>query len=573
MLDTSRYFINLNSDLQSLTREIHDFTLNISPNLSCKDTGSGRFQYGIQNKQRMRPIVLNITLPRTSSGVVSIAVDGQSSDPINMFARPESINNREWRVKDILSSNNINLDYIKARIVESYEHLTQKNVEQRSVSSDYNDASDVEENDIEDDDFVISEDRTRIRWADKSWSVRELVELWNDGEIIPQPHYQRGYVWKPGTKRRFVESILMRLPIPVVYLSETNDGKYEVIDGQQRLTTIKLFVENSFTLSGLHVLGELNGKYFKDLEKATQRQLKSYQITARVLESSCPPDLKFDMFERLNTGSVQLNKQELRNCICRGGFNEMLKELASSAEFLSAMGWAQPNERMKGEELILRFFVFRYISIETISNYEKSLTGYMRDNVNMSEDRMHGHKKDFKLALKNCVTVFGDQPFRMWKKAIGDKDANGCWESQLSSTVFEVLMTGLACYESNKIVPNADTIKDGFIHLVASDQRMFDSMKWGTNTPEKMRYRNMTWRTCLGEIIGDTGKNPRFFSSSFKEQLWKTDPYCELCGQKIATIDDASVDHIHHYWRGGETIPSNARLTHRYCNSKRGGRY
>jgi hypothetical protein len=120
MLDTSRYFINLDSDLQSLTREIHDFALNMGTDISCKDTGSGRFQYGVQNKQRMRPIVLNITLPRTSGGVVSIAVDGQSSDPINMFARSESINNREWRVKDILSSNNIDLGYIKARMVESY---------------------------------------------------------------------------------------------------------------------------------------------------------------------------------------------------------------------------------------------------------------------------------------------------------------------------------------------------------------------------------------------------------------------------------------------------------------------
>src|SRR5439155_350984 len=95
-------------------------------------------------------------------------------------------------------------------------------------------------------------------------------------------------------------------------------------------------------------------------------------------------------------------------------------------------------------------------------------------------------------------------------------------------------------------------------------------MTFGTNAHAKMSYRNLTWRAALRQVLDSAAAEPRCFQRSFKDQLWRTDPICALCGQRIQTVDDAAVDHIVHYWCGGKTVPSNARLAHRYCNGRRG---
>jgi hypothetical protein len=529
----------------------------------------------------MRPIIIRIGI---IEDILQIAVDGSCSDSEDKFKKIKLINGKSWAVMECKlgdEKRHEDLRYIKQRFVESYEHNTDN---QASIlNEDGNDDGKVSFDALPDDeegsafeldvfDEVIHEDRSKVRWEDARHSIREIYLKFKEGDIIPQPSFQRGFIWKPSTKKRFIESILMRLPIPVVYMSETVDDKLEVIDGQQRLTTIVQFIDGKFSLSGLKVLDDLNGMLYSDLNPKYKKLFNDYQVTSRVLESSCPPDLKFDMFERLNTGSAQLNKQELRNCICRGRFNELLKELSKSDKFLASMGWVKPNERMKGEEWILRFFAFYYLNIESIKNYEKTLTDYMRGKSNIEPDEISKHKVDFTRALDNCVTVFGDQPFRMWKRALSDNDCNGLWESQNSSTLFEILMTGLAHYQKPVVVANSNSIKEELIYHVTTDQKLYDSLKFGTNSPDRMAYRNITWRAALRDLLGSNTKNPRVYSTAFKEQLFRADSTCCICNQRIMTIDDAAVDHIIHYWRGGQTIPSNARLTHRYCNNKRGGR-
>lgn len=581
-MDIYKHYAGLTPEFIEALSNINKYILSLAPDLSVKQEGN-IMMYGIQNKVRMRPIVARIELPRPGSLSIQVYVDGSVSDPSRIFSKELSINKRKWRLLSLqvpFKTESVDtIEYIKQQLKESFEHITDRHataIESPLLLAGELPAVNSEENIESDDDDeveVIHEDRSKIRWDDKHWSIGELYRLFKDGDIDLQPDYQRGFVWKPSTQKRFLESILMRLPIPVVYVAETLDEKYEVIDGQQRITTIINFMDGKINLSNLKVLNELDGKFYKDLDGNWKRVFQRYQISARALQSSCPPDLKFDMFERLNTGSAKLNNQELRNCICRGSLNKLLHHLAERDDFLRLMGWSKPNERMAGEELILRFFVFYYTNIQSIKNYGNALTNYMRDNSDLTSERAEEHNKIFKLALHNCRTVFGETPFRMWRKPFGNGDNNGYWESKGSGVVFEIMMTGLANYSKEVITKYSNPIKEEFVHLMSNDMQLYESIKLGTNTPDKMIYRNSIWRESLRKLIGAQPSNPRIYSSALKEQLYTTNPYCAICNQKIMTIDDAAIDHVTHYWRGGQTIPSNARLTHRYCNSKRGGRW
>jgi len=204
---------------------------------------------------------------------------------------------------------------------------------------------------------VLSKER-RV-YSDKAdRSIFELYRQYQKGNLDLQPEFQRLQVWDNSKSSRLIESVLLEVPIPVIYLSEESDCKYSVIDGQQRLNAFFKFLENNLRLSGLTILAELNGKRFQDLPKNLQDKFENATIRIIEIRKESDPDVKFEIFERLNTGSVQLNAQELRNCIYRGRYNELLKELSGTKDFQFLLGLEKPHNRMQDRELILRFFAF-----------------------------------------------------------------------------------------------------------------------------------------------------------------------------------------------------------------------
>ncbi len=143
------------------------------------------------------------------------------------------------------------------------------------------------------------------------------------GKLVLQPDFQRQYVWDQTKASRLIESVLLKVPLPIVYLAEEAEGKTAVIDGQQRLTALFSFIDGkhpsgkAFKLTGLNVLTELNGQAYTDLDEQRQDALKDYPIRVITILKGSPDDLKFEIFERLNTGAVPLNDMELRNCVSR----------------------------------------------------------------------------------------------------------------------------------------------------------------------------------------------------------------------------------------------------------------
>ena len=160
--------------------------------------------------------------------------------------------------------------------------------------------------------------------------VKSLSQDIDQGRINLSIEYQRKYVWDTGKASRLIESLLLNVPIPVCYFAEDESGSYEVIDGLQRLTTIRRFLDGDLTLAGLSVLTELEGKLFADLAPRDQRRLENRTIRCIVITEDSNPDIKFDVFERLNTGAAMLTAQELRNSVYRGPLNDEFKRLSAN---------------------------------------------------------------------------------------------------------------------------------------------------------------------------------------------------------------------------------------------------
>ena len=202
------------------------------------------------------------------------------------------------------------------------------------------------------------------------YDLETLVKKIQKGIIKLDPDYQRRHRWENTTSSRLIESLILNIPIPVIFLSydidvDTNEegARYSVIDGQQRLTAILRFFENKIPLEGLDILEDLEGCFYKDLPPFLLRRLEERTIKCLRIDSTIDPQVKFDIFERLNSGAIKLESQELRNAVLRGPFNTKCKELAQDSNFKKLLqittDKSEENskvKKMEDVELVLRFF-------------------------------------------------------------------------------------------------------------------------------------------------------------------------------------------------------------------------
>lgn len=404
----------------------------------------------------------------------------------------------------------------------------------------------------------------------------EVISLYNKhkrGQLVLQPDFQRQYVWDSTKASKLIESAILQIPLPIVYLSEEKDGKEYVIDGQQRLTSFFSYIDGSFPegkpfkLSGLNVCSDLNGKKFNELTDELQNKINSYGVHTITFLKNSSENLKFEIFERLNTGSVQLNDQELRNCLYRGNFNVALKEMAADLDFMYICGIKAPDKRMKDIELVLRFCAFYH---KTYLKYKAPIRSFL--NIEAQEKRIITDKDllELKSAFKNsCQIIRSLLDKNAFKRFYKGKDGqiNGFWEpSKFNTSLYDILMYSFANEDKNKVFQNLDSIKEALIYLMTEDQEFVDSIELSTSSVQAVTTRFDKWRDALKNILGVQQKEIRCFSYKLKEEMMSADPSCAICQQKIQSTDDAAIDHIKQYWTGGKTIPENARLTHRYCN-------
>lgn len=318
-------------------------------------------------------------------------------------------------------------------------------------------------------------------------SVNTLVEQWNVRSLI-LPEIQREYVWDDGKASRLIESLLLNIPVPVLYFSETPDAMYEIIDGHQRVRSIVRYISNEFPLGSLGVLQEYKSLRFHQLPDREQRFLRMRTLRAIIISIDSHPSMKFEIFERLNTGSISLNAQELRNSIYRGSFNKLLRQLAKDSNFRLLVGTKQPRKRMVDEELILRFFALR----SRLENYRPPLKKFLNDFMDgvklAGEDIIDVNRNLFENTIHCVQALIGDNAFRLI-------DHNGAaLENAVNRALFDAQMLACSWIIPGEISANRNRVRIELAKLNESKD-FLDSIQRATGD------RSRTFRRVKDVVI------------------------------------------------------------------------
>ena len=238
--------------------------------------------------------------------------------------------------------------------------------------------------------------------------------------VILDPEFQRSFVWNAKQKSELIESILMGIPLPVLYFFQQKDGKFQVVDGRQRLTTVFQFMNNKFALTGLEILEKENTKYFKDLDPLMQSTIEDYQMNVYTIQPPTPEKVKFDIFDRVNRSGTSLTHQEMRNALYQGKSTIMLKDLAFSEAFQNAIGYSIEHKRMKDRYIILRFIAF-YMYFKKINGideieYKSDIDDFLAkvmERINaFSDEKIAEIKNVFVGSMRRCFEIMGSDAFR-----------------------------------------------------------------------------------------------------------------------------------------------------------------
>jgi len=357
-------------------------------------------------------------------------------------------------------------------------------------------------------------DPKQIRITTKTFSLREIVEQIDEGDIDLSPDFQREYVWKSKQRTRLIESVLLGIPLPAFYFNQSDSGSYQVVDGVQRLSTIKLFMEDGHRLADadLEYLKDLKDLNFSGLDKILVRRLRSTQIVVHVIEPQTPDEVKYDIFNRVNTLGSPLSAQEIRHAMSGKRSRVFLADLAESKAFDNATEYSyfrsldgkkvRDSKRMANRELALRFCAFRITPIEQYREFP-SLDAFLMhftkriddssqpDSITDAELKML--KADFKNAMTAALDVLEDAAFRRWPL---DAERRG----PINRAIFEAQANALADYPLDRLLKKKKAIVKAFRNAF-EDQEYVRSVTVGTGSPNRVAYRLSKTRKLLKELL------------------------------------------------------------------------
>lgn len=335
-----------------------------------------------------------------------------------------------------------------------------------------------------------------IRVEPSNITLREAYMMIANGDINLSPDFQRNVVWDDGRKSRLIESILLRIPLPVFYFSADRKGVLSVVDGLQRLTAIKEFMENKLPLQDLEYLDDYEGSTYnkgkKTLDDRLLRRFNLTQIIINVIDAQSPTKVKYDIFRRLNTGGRPLNSQELRNCLASEELRQALRSMAKSDEFKATTTNSISDERMEAQEYALRFIRFRMLHItpnkkieEYSGNMDEELDNFV-DYLSSKEDFNYDeYVQAYDRAMKNARHLFGRHAFRKVYKDTKVYD----YRSVINKALFLSWSVLLADFEYEEI---SQIKKDSWIGelgtAISEDEHYYNMLTYGTNGWKNIIY-------------------------------------------------------------------------------------
>ncbi|SEN19262.1 Protein of unknown function DUF262 [Pseudomonas sp. ok272] len=313
-------------------------------------------------------------------------------------------------------------------------------------------------------------------------------------KLILDPDFQRKYKWDNGgwvRASRFIESCLMRIPLPSCYFAEDEERKHLVIDGVQRLTTINHFFKDGFALEGLTAFKNLEGKKFSELGEY-RSELESTTIRCIVLRKENPKSLIREIFSRLNQGAVELTAQEIRHAIYPGRMDNLVIEL-SQTPIIKNFGMGESGVRKKdgreSEEQVLRFFAFHEKFDKYEGNLKIFLDDYMEDKAELQEADVEVLRELYLGALKKCEKVFGDYVFCDTTRQLAKQGL----------VYYDLLMPTVGLLSQSVVDRKAKKIRAAFEELCNSES-FRRTMSGGLQKKSSLLKRRHLWREFLGAI-------------------------------------------------------------------------
>jgi hypothetical protein len=358
---------------------------------------------------------------------------------------------------------------------------------------------DVTSDGVEYEDVGITKpfDPTLINIQTKQMSLDTLIKRMREGEVDLSPDFQRAEVWRPTARSRLIESLLIRIPLPAFYMDATEEDSWLVVDGLQRLSTLRDFaIKKTMTLQDLEFLTQFHGFKYDDLPRDYQRRIEETQVTVYLIEKGTPAEVKFNIFKRINTGGMPLSSQEIRHALNQGPVTSYLLNLAHSKEFHRATDGGVSDKRMAARECVLRFLAYTITppSGYKASDFDAFLSDAMSTLNMMSEGERNVLAGKLLRSLNACYTIFGNAAFRKpWTKA----------RTPVNKALFEV-WTVAVDKQSDESIGILETSRDEVVprlhELMRNDPEFLDAVSQGTGDPAKVRLRFDRFQTMLEKV-------------------------------------------------------------------------
>lgn len=289
-----------------------------------------------------------------------------------------------------------------------------------NILDDLDDDNSIEPNKI--DSIPNSPYPTKVNFSRSTPTVFALCKQYFDRKTINlAPAFQREKVWTRKQNSELIESILMGIPLPIMYFFEDQKGNIQVVDGKQRLNALFEFMKDDgdgYSLSDLTILKELKGKKFKDLEPYQRANIEDYELVVNIIKPPTPDRIKFDIFDRVNRGGTRLNNQEMRNAIYQGKSTELLDRLSSNEWFQKAISKSISSKFMKDKYIILRALAFTSYKKGNFkesynSDIDDFLGKFMKYLNSANDTEIKGIEENFINSMRNSVEVLPKDAFRV----------------------------------------------------------------------------------------------------------------------------------------------------------------
>lgn len=330
----------------------------------------------------------------------------------------------------------------------------------------------------------LETNRRTVGFDSYDLAVRQLADMLVEGMIDIAPAYQRHFVWNTERQSELIESLLLGIPVPSLFMATNRDSTWEVIDGLQRLTTIINFLgteeqiaavnpsTKKLRLSGLEKLAAINGLTFEELPKSVQLMFLTRPIRVTVLNDRSDFSVRYDLFERLNTGGISLHPQEIRNCIFIGEFNNFIKKCSKNKHFLSILRLPKDAEKSGNiEELVLKFFAYFEKPDDFIHSVEGFLNGYMAEKTSSFKN-----EKELKKIFESTFSVLA--------QALPDGIVRAPRKNTTPLVLFEAISVGAA-----KAIAEGDQISHEKLRALLDNTKLKKLTTGATNSRKMLLGR------------------------------------------------------------------------------------